>query len=490
MSVMIEKDTSTQSGMKIMNNQIVTIFGGTGDLTYRKLLPAFYNLLKTDQLPEHFHIVIIGRQELSTQDYHDLLKPWLKEHARLKVSDEHLTKLLSYVTYFEMTFTQDEGYKRLKTKFEEIDPQAEIMYYFAVAPSFFETIAQQLEKFDLIENSKIIIEKPFGNDLASANSINKTLTHIFGEDNIYRIDHYIAKEMVQNIFTIRFANAIFSNIWDNELIDNIQISANEMVGVENRGSYYDHVGAIKDMFQNHLLQILSIVTMDEPKTMDAHHIHKQQEAILEAVKIENFDTDVVLGQYEANEDSLNYVDEDRVNPESKTETFGAIKLAIDTHKWKGVPIYVRTGKRMASRSTHIAIEFKQKGDAPRNVLVINVQPEEGVTFRFNIKTPGQTNDVKSVSMDFCQSCNYENRMNTPEAYERLLKAALASDHTLFASFKQVRLSWALVEEIASATKDKQPYLYKAYTNGPSEALALFERDGQEWIEEDTYRFES
>lgn len=486
MSATIVKGISTLSGMKIMNKQIVTIFGGTGDLTYRKLLPAFYNLLKTDQLPDDFHIVIIGRQELSTKDYHELLKPWLKEHARLKFSDEHVNKLLSYVTYFEMTFTQDEGYKRLKTFFNEISPTAEITYYFAVAPSFFETIAVQLDKFDLIENAKIIIEKPFGNDLASAVSINDTLTRIIGEENIYRIDHYIAKEMVQNIFTIRFSNAIFGHIWNNQLIDNIQISANEMVGVENRGSYYDHTGAIKDMFQNHLLQILSIVMMDKPESMLATDIHKKQEEILEALRIDDYEKDVVLGQYTANDTSISYTDEDRVSKTSTTETFAAIKLAIDTPVWKDVPIYVRTGKRMASRSTHIAIEFKQEDDAPRNVLVINIQPEEGVTLRFNIKTPGQTNDTQSVSMDFCQSCNYENRVNTPEAYERLLKAALAKDHTLFASFKQVKLSWSLVENIGKALKGTQPYHYPAFTNGPVESLSLFERADQQWIEEDTY----
>lgn len=489
MSVMIVKDISTLSGMKTMSNQIVTIFGGTGDLTYRKLLPAFYNLLKTDQLPENFHIVIIGRQELSTNDYHELLKPWLKEHARLKISDDHVNELLSYVTYFEMTFTQDEGYKRLKTHFDSIDSNATITYYFAVAPSFFETIALQLEKFDLIKNAKIIIEKPFGNDLASAISINDTLTGIIGEDNIYRIDHYLAKEMVQNIFTIRFANAVFRNIWNKDVIDNIQISANEMVGVENRGSYYDHTGAIKDMFQNHLLQILSIVAMEEPESLNATDIHTKQEDILDAIRIENIDTDVVLGQYTETDSSKNYVDEDRVAPNSQTETFAAIKLAINTPTWKGVPFYVRTGKRMASRSTHIAVELKQIGDAPANVLVINIQPEEGVTFRFNIKTPGQKNDVQSVSMDFCQSCNYEYRKNTPEAYERLLKAALESDHTLFASFKQVKLSWELVEDIAQAIEGKQPFPYSAFTNGPKESLSLFERDGQQWIEEDTYTLE-
>ena len=477
------KDTSIQNGMILtVNNHIVTIFGGTGDLTYRKLLPAFYNLLENHQLPKQFHIVIIGRQELSTSDYHELLTPWLRNHSRYKVDEDTLKHFVSLVSYFEMTFTEDEGYVRLKEYFDTTDQFAKRMYYFAVAPSFFETIAIQLEKHNLIENAKIIIEKPFGNDLSSAISINNTLTTIIGEENIYRIDHYIAKEMVQNIFTIRFANAIFSNIWNKDSIDNIQISANETVGVENRGSYYDTTGALKDMFQNHLLQILSIVTMDKPNSFNANDIHEKQEEILEALIKE----DIVLGQYIANEGSLSYTDEDRVAKDSNTETYAAIKLKINRPNWEGVPIYVRTGKRLNSRSTHIAIEFKHVDESQRNVLVINVQPEEGITLRFNIKKPGQTNEIQTVSMDFCQSCNYENRLNTPEAYERLLNAALQEDHTLFASFKQVKLSWELVETLSKELHNVKPEPYLAYTEGPLKARDLLERKDQQWIQENNY----
>lgn len=488
MSARTAKASSIPNGLNWqVNNHIVTIFGGTGDLTYRKLLPAFYNLLETKQLPKSLHIVIIGRQELTSDDYHKLLEPWLREHARYTIDNELLKQFIGLVTYFKMTFTEDEGYTRLKTHFDTIDKDAKRLYYFAVAPSFFETIAIQLDKHTLIDNAKIIIEKPFGSDLASAISINDTLTKIIGEENIYRIDHYIAKEMVQNIFTIRFANAIFENIWNNQAIDNIQISANETVGVENRGSYYDTTGALKDMFQNHLLQILSIVTMDKPATLNAEDIHAKQEEILESIRIENIQEDVVLGQYVANEDSLSYIDEDRVAPDSKTETYAALKLKIDLPQWDTVPVYIRTGKRMNSRSTHIAVEFKDVDNNNRNVLVINVQPEEGVTLRFNIKKPGQTNDTQTVSMDFCQSCNYENRLNTPEAYERLLNAALQEDHTLFASFKQVKLSWELVETLSKALENTQPETYKAFTQGPEKANTLLERDGQMWIEEDTFQ---
>ncbi|WP_331836246.1 hypothetical protein [Erysipelothrix piscisicarius] len=238
------------------NNHIVAIFGGTGDLTYRKLLPAFYNLLETKSLPDSFHLVVIGRQDLTTAAYHELVKPWLREQARFDVKEETLDVFLEYVSYFKMTFTEDEGYPRLKTYFEALDPQAHVLYYFAVAPSFFETIATQLARHQLVSKSKVIIEKPFGNDLKSAIDINNTLTHIFDEDRIFRIDHYVAKEMVQNIFTIRFSNMIFADSWNGASINNIQISAAETVGVENRGNYYDHTGALKDMFQKSLASVI------------------------------------------------------------------------------------------------------------------------------------------------------------------------------------------------------------------------------------------
>ncbi|WP_236261718.1 glucose-6-phosphate dehydrogenase [Erysipelothrix anatis] len=472
------------NGIKKMHkdNHIVTIFGGTGDLTYRKLLPAFYNLKCTGNFPDHLHIVVIGRQPLTSESYRDLARPWLQEHSRIHVSDDHLDAFLNHVTYFEMTFTEDEGYERLFTRFQDIDANAKKLYYFAVAPSFFEIIAQKLEKHNLAKDSKIIIEKPFGNDLKSAESINHTLSNIFDEDHIYRIDHYVAKEMVQNIFTIRFANEIFKNIWNADNIANIQISANELVGVENRGNYYDHTGALKDMFQNHLLQILSIVTMDKPETMDATSIHEAQEAILDNLYIENMDQDVIFGQYTQNQESMSYRDEDKVDEHSRTETFVALKLGIRTPRWRNTPIYVRTGKRMHKRITEVVVEFKQQDHAPANVLIIKIQPEEGIYLRFNIKKPGQSHETQSVLMDFCQSCDYENRMNTPEAYERLLNAALEDDHSLFASFNQVKRSWAFVEDIIRHHQGDEPETYPAFTNGPQGSHDLLARDGFTWIE--------
>lgn len=461
--------------------QTITIFGGTGDLTYRKLLPAFYNLMNTNLLPENFHIVVIGRKPYDDDSYRAHVKDWILKFSRLHREDHLLNDFLEHIHYFKMTFTEDEGYARLRDYYNSLPSNTNHLYYFAVAPSFFVTIANQLEKFDLISNSKVIIEKPFGNDLKSSQEINQRLTQIFSEDHIFRIDHYVAKEMVQNISTIRFTNELFKNIWNHDSIENIQISANEVVGVEGRGGYYDTTGALKDMFQNHILQILSIVTMREPESNDAQSIHSEQERILNNLYIEDYDKDIVFGQYLENIDSLSYRDEPSVSKDSTTETFVALRLAIDLPEWKDTPIYVRTGKRMHERDTRISIVFKSESGQLQNVLIIKIQPEEGVYLQFNIKKPGQTYETQTVTMDFCQSCDYMNRINTPEAYERLLHAAMQGDHSLFTSFNQVESTWSFVETILEKSSRTISF-YKAYTPGPKEASELLEKHGHAWIE--------
>lgn len=460
------------------NKQIVTIFGGTGDLTYRKLLPAFFNLKVTHKLPKDFEIVIIGRRTYTTQEYKELVKPWILEFSRVHKDSLELEDFLDHIQYFEMTFTDEEGYYRLKEYYDSKSEQVNHLFYFAVAPSFFVEIATHLETAGLNKNADIIIEKPFGNDLQSAININTKLVDIFGDDHIYRIDHYVAKEMVQNIFTVRFANALFKNNWDNKSIKSIQISALETVGVENRGNYYDHTGAIKDMIQNHLLQILSIVTMEEPTSSN---ICTQQADILKNLVINDYTRDVVVGQYIQNEDSLSYLEENLVQENSTTETFAALKLGINTPTWSGVPIYIRTGKRMKKRTTEVVIEYKPIDGKESNVLIIKIQPDEGVYLKFNIKKPGVDNTTESVFMDFCQSCVIEYRQNTPEAYERLLLACLQGDSSLFSSFEVVRLSWAFVEELSK--KIPSPVNYLAYTDGPKESFDLLVRDGNTWIQE-------
>lgn len=461
------------------NNQIVTIFGGTGDLTYRKLLPAFYNLMVHKALPESFHITIIGRQDLTTHDYHENLKPWLKEHSRFKVEDALIDEFISYVTYFKMVFTEPEGYERLHQYYDRLNSsiQHDMLYYFAVDPHFFLSIAENLYTHGLHKDASIIIEKPFGNNLVHAEEINIRLAEIFTEDHIYRIDHYIAKEMVQNIHALRSTNALFKNIWHKDAIESIQISAAEMVGVENRGNFYDVTGALKDMVQSHLLQILTIVTMDMPKVITSDAIHKKQEEILENLVVRNYEEDVVYGQYE------DYLNEPNIKENSKTETFVAVRFEVDSDRWRGVPIFLRTGKKLSKRSTEITIQLKQEGNMPPNLIVIKVQPDEGVYVKLNIKTPGHTNNIESVFMDFCQSCNLEYRNNTPEAYERLLDAAMSHDQTLFASLKQVLLSWEITEAIINNSKNNVLHTYKAYSSGPKAAEMLLNKENTSWFED-------
>lgn len=489
------------SGLPYNNQgQILVLFGGTGDLTFRKLLPALYNLLKTDRLPEQFKVLIVGRQPFTNETYHQKMKQWIEGNARFKLNELDYQRFTEIVEYVEMNFGIAEDYNILKQRLDLLDGQRELkrIYYFAVAPSSFALIANSLKASGLAgqyPQDMVIIEKPFGDNLESAQQINAVLEATFVSENIYRIDHYLAKEMVQNVLAIRFANVIFEGIWSHSFIDNIQISASETVGVETRGNYYDHSGAIKDMVQNHLLQILSLITMEKPLDDSAKAIHDAQYEVLKQVRFSKetpLAANLVLGQYQVadeTEENKSYRHEDKVNPESSTETFVALKLQVDNPRFKGVPIYLRTGKRMHKRSTEIAITFKAaqyQGQAVKNdVLLIKVQPDEGVYFKFNIKKPGQENSIQSVFMDFCQSCIYENRLNTPEAYERLLFAALNSDSSLFTSWDIAQNNWQFIETLNQAIKyQKVPlYFYESFTQGPLQAQQLLQKEGHDWVEE-------
>ena len=476
------------------------LFGGTGDLTFRKLLPALYNLQKTDRLPTRFRVLIIGRRPYTSESYHEQMRSWIEGNARFRIDEESYQRFCEKVEYFQMDFNVPDGYGPLRERLNTLDPDrsAQRVYYFAVSPASFVVIAQDLAKAGLATQNPqdlIIIEKPFGDDLQTASEINEVLETVFVPSNIYRIDHYLAKEMVQNVLAIRFANVIFEGIWNRDYIDNIQISAAETVGVETRGNYYDHTGAIKDMVQNHLLQILSLVTMEKPLDESARSIHDAQYAVLAKVRFpqgEELGSSLVVGQYTVareSEENRSYRHEEKVDSQSMTETYAALKLEVDTPRFKDVPIYIRTGKRMHKRSTEIAITFKKSfyhGEQAKNdVLLIKVQPDEGVYFRFNIKKPGQEYSLQSVFMDFCQSCIYENRINTPEAYERLLFAAFAEDSSLFTSWDIAKNNWQFIEDLnrEMPRQNVQLYFYESFDDGPVQAREMLERDGREWVEE-------
>lgn len=486
--------------MSSLDRPLLILFGGTGDLTFRKLLPALYNLDVTKKLDDAFQVIIIGRQPFTSASYHEKLEQWVKDNARIPFSETDYQSFIKKVEYFKMDFNETEGFPRLKAYLATLDPEQtrDRLYYLAVAPSSFNVIAHHLDEGQLIENKQkntVIIEKPFGDDLKSAKHINDVFESVFDPERIYRIDHYLAKEMVQNILTIRFANTIFEGIWNNQFIDNIQISATEIVGVEGRGNYYDHSGAIKDMVQNHLLQLLSFVTMERPLSNQAHDIHQAQFDLLKHIHFpfdEGIHERLVLGQYAVEiptEENKSYRDEQRVRPDSKTETYVAMQLEIDNDRFRGVPIFLRTGKKLHKRTTEIAIEFKAKvynGELmKKDVLLIKVQPDEGIYFKFNIKKPGQGYEIESAFMDFCQSCIYENRINTPEAYERLLFAAMENDGSLFTSWEIAQNNWAFIEQLVSAIDQQQVQLqpYESYSEGPQATQDMLAKHQTNWVEE-------
>lgn len=442
-----------------MKSSAITLFGGTGDLSFRKLLPALYNLESLHQLPSAFKIIIIGRRDYNNQQYIELAKPWIQKHARKKFDEEIFMKLIARISYFKMDISQLEEYHRLQ-KYYEKELIVDHLYYYAVAPSFFIPITEGLAKYCSENSAKVIVEKPFGEDLISATRLNDILANFFGQDKIYHIDHYLGKEMIQNILTIRFKNAIFREIWNNRYIDSVQISASEREGVGTRGGYYDKSGALKDMVQNHLLQVLSIVAMEEPKS---RFFSQKQLEVLQQLKPAN---EIVLGQYNG------YLQEENISQDSRTETFAALKLFIHNDRWSGVPFFIKTGKKLKDRETQVIIRFKAVEEAPANILIIKIQPEEGIHFQFNIKKPGTLNTLETVSMDFCQNCFLENQQNTPEAYERLLHACMNGDRSLFSKWDQIITSWKYMEEVKERAKKLPLYQYEPFSEGPIPALEL------------------
>ena len=357
------------TGLGTMENKTaITLFGGTGDLTYRKLLPALYNLNVLGKLADDFKIVVIGRRAYTQSDYIDIARTWVKEYARTKFDDEQFDEYAKRIIYFKMDMTNEDDYEMLQAFYAEQGIKNHV-YYFAVAPSFFITITNGLKKYCSDNNAKVIIEKPFGEDLEKAGILNDELAKFFNQDEIYHIDHYLGKEMIQNILSLRFENIIFKGIWNKDFIENVQIIADETVGVETRASYYDKSGALKDMIQNHLLQVMSLVAMEEPKEDGSRGIHESQYNLLSSLKpIEDVHESLVMAQYEG------YLQEENIPADSKTETYTALKLFVDNERWEGVPFVIRTGKKLAKRETRVVVQFKSVGTSPGNVLIIKILP--------------------------------------------------------------------------------------------------------------------
>ena len=484
---------------------IFTIFGATGDLTNRKLLPALYYLEQEKFLKEGFRVVAVARKEKSNAEYRDEASDSVRKFSKRKVKEDILKKLASRLNYYQLDFSDSDGYVGLKKLIEKISGEkcrnCERIFYLAVPYSFFGVIISSLRKLRLAEKeqngkpyNRVMFEKPFGHDLKSARELNKAITKVFDEKQVYRIDHYMAKELVQNLIVLRFANSIFEPLWNRECIDHVQITVAESLGIEGRGEYYDDAGAIRDVMQNHMMQLLTLVAMEAPKSLDADDLRNEKMKVLKSIAGFNRNTArkiAVLGQYSHGEvngrEAAAYSSEHEVNKGSKTETYAALRLGINNERWKGVPFYLRTGKRLKERATEIVIFYKnaqsglfEKFGLQSNMMVIRVQPYEGITLQFNAKVPGNKVTIDSVNMDFCHECKFG--PNSPEAYERLLYDVMIGDQILFTSWQEVESSWSIFDVLIGAFNKSKPVKYEAGIWGPKEADKLIEKDNRKWVE--------
>jgi glucose-6-phosphate 1-dehydrogenase len=481
----------------------ITIFGAKGDLTWRKLIPALFNLYIDHHLNPKFHIFCVDFLTVDNAAYHEWLLTGVNDFSRTGRADaQKWTEFAKHISYVQGDFMKKETYDDLKSNIAKFEKQEDIrgvrMFYFAVAPRFIEVIADALCNEKLCNRDtldRIVVEKPFGTDLDSARKLNRYLARRFKEKQIYHIDHYLGKEMVQNIIAFRFANYVFEPLWNNKFIEQIQISVAEEVSVGKRGGYYDSSGALRDMIQNHLLQLLCIISMDCPKAYEAEAIRDAKIRVLKDVRIYNQEQvfkNVVRGQYTGGDvggqPRKAYREEEQVKPDSNTETFVAARLFIDSPRWKGVPFFLRTGKNMAKQSTTIMIQFKDsphkifKDDISPNQLVISIQPELEIGLVFEGKVPGLHMKLLPMEMDFMYKDAYAQSL--PEAYEALLLDVLDGDATQFMRADQIEWAWKVVMPMLNAWKKspkKQLQTYEAGSWGPKAANGLLKPWSKEWF---------
>ena len=484
---------------------VIVLFGATGDLARRKLFPAFYSLYREGKLSEKFAVVGVARRPRTDEQFRSDVFESIREFARHQPGEEgDWERFAEHFRYISLDIQDVDGFRRLRSLAGELDEtfgiQGNRLFYLALAPELFGDVSQHLKEGGLLESDgwhRLVIEKPFGYDLPSAEKLNEEIRRVFPEEDIYRIDHYLGKEMVQNIEVIRFTNAFFEPLWNNRYISNIQITLSETVGVEERGGYYDTAGALRDMGQNHMLQMVTMMAMEPPSVLHPEAVRDEKVKVLKSMRLykdaEDVKRNVVRGQYVAGESKgkalKGYLEEEKVPAGSKTETYFAAKIYVDNFRWAGVPFYVRTGKRLPAKATEVVVEFKNvpenvylasKHTLQTNLLVFRVNPMEGVYIKFNAKAPGSEERIVPVAMDFCHSRGVG--INTPEAYERLIYDAVRGDSTYFTRWDEVAAQWRFVDRIATAwnelTDDLQTY--PAGTWGPEAAARLLERDGHRW----------
>ena len=490
---------------------IMVIFGATGDLTQRKLLPALYSLA-ADQppLPASFTVVGVARRPWTDQAFRTYVEAGVKGHARQPFSPTLWETFSQGLSYVQVEFDDDEAYGHLGEVLNELEKQrgtaGNRIFYLATPPRYYDDIVSRLGSQGVVHApdtnegwSRLIVEKPFGHDKASARQLNTQLSQVFKEDEIYRIDHYLGKETVQNILVLRFGNGIFEPVWNRDYIDHVQLTVAENIGVEGRGGYYDDSGAIRDMVQNHLLQLVTLVAMEPPSGFEANVVRDEKVKILHAIEPMSEEVvarDTIRAQYGhgwlGTEESESYREEKGVPPSTLTETFVAAKLSIDNWRWAGVPFYLRTGKRLPKRVTEVAIQFKRPPfsmfrktgaeELQPNVLSLRIQPNEGISLKFGVKAPGQAMRIRAMNMDFLYGSSFGGE--PPEAYERLLLDSMLGDSTLFTRRDETEAAWEFVDAIVAGWQampaDNPVHTYDPGTWGPRAADDLIERDGRFW----------
>ncbi|AZI58067.1 glucose-6-phosphate dehydrogenase [Nakamurella antarctica] len=482
----------------------IVIFGVTGDLSRKKLMPAIYDLANRGLLPPGFSLVGFARRDWANEDFGTVVHDAVKQYARTPFSEEVWRHLAEGFRFVQGTFDDDGAFDTLAATLKELDDTrgtgGNHAFYFSIPPSSFPVVCKQLARSGLAAHTpdqwrRVVIEKPFGHDLASAQDLNTVVNSVFPPESVFRIDHYLGKETVQNLLALRFANQLFEPIWNAHYVDHVQITMAEDIGIGGRAGYYDGIGAARDVIQNHLIQLLALTAMEEPVSFEPKDLRAEKTKVLSQVQLpKDLLASTARGQYtggwQGGAKVVGYLEEDGISPSSTTETFAAVKLLVDTRRWAGVPFYLRTGKRLGRRVSEIAMVFKRAPHLPfshtdteelgANAIVIRVQPDEGVTIRFGSKVPGPSMEVRDVSMDFSYGQSFTEA--SPEAYERLILDVLLGEPSLFPQDEEVELSWKILDPIEKAwsRKGTQPDSYQSGTWGPASADAMMARDGRVW----------
>ncbi len=481
----------------------LVVFGVTGDLARKKLLPAVYDLANRGLLPADFVLLGFARRDWGDGDFAQLAKKAAKASARTEWNEDVWKRLCGNIQFVPGSFDDDEAFDTLTNALDELCSSHNIKgnaaFYLSIPPSMFPVVLKQMERTGMASNARsggwrrVVVEKPFGHDLASATELNAIVDCVFTAQDVFRIDHYLGKETVQNIMALRFANQLFEPVWNSNYVDSVQITMAEDVGIGGRAAFYDATGAARDVLQNHLLQLLALTAMEEPVEFSAEEIRTEKIKVLRAVSLPaDLAAYAIRGQYDqgwlAGERAAAYRDEENIPDDSTTETYAAVRLGVETRRWAGVPFYLRTGKRLPRRVTEIGVTFKKAPHLPfsrtdtqelgHNQLVIRVQPDEGVTLKFGSKVPGSAMEVRDVAMDFLYGEAFTE--SSPEAYERLILDVLIGDATLFPRNDEVEASWKVIDPLEDFWADQKPFLYRAGEWGPKESDEMLARDGRQW----------